>query len=342
MAEAMIETGVLRAEHFSGQKPLKEIVHAAFQGLINSYSHQWKVWPRHMNLCICDVLPENELQWYESRRDNEESRQDGAFIGSTSRDDITICAIGPALEKIQKKWPGVGQTIAHLLHLGCWNSFGCFGPNEAYGTAQFVSWMGHSTDKELIKELRTPGFEYTESELEESKHLTDDAFAELNDLFTKKKFDSIYSGDWAYLHCIRKLRSIPTEANYQPGEFRGVIRAAQELHTCLRPYIREKKRAGQSGDAANLNRILEVEASAYHCAPIMLRWDDDDYFCMLFDKSVNGAFEAAEPTDEHFAIRFNSNDVKSCERAITDLVACLHIATLTDYLIQQLCPSSLR
>lgn len=345
-AEAMAREGILTEHHFQpdAKRPLTLDLHcaveAAFRDLVQSYAKLWKVWPANMQLSVMPNFKLTAMTW----RDDRPNPGDGAIIGFTDREHIRVFHIGKELEHLEKKFPGTGPTICALLNRGCWDSFGCFGPEESFGAAVHMKWAHSDDETEILRQMRTEGEWFAdEDEYQLAVKMTDAQLTERYELFTRKQFESVYPGGWAWKHAPTQPHRIsPRYLQKARRPERRILHLANLLHDNLAPRFKAKRNLkswGWQDYEPSRNQIHDLEGCGAWAAPVVIEWVAGDHTGMLFDECVNEEYQGDGHVDEHFALRLDVTDVTACRATLRELLAVLHTATLTDALLDAIaCP----
>jgi len=326
----LVNAGALRVENWTGN--LISSCERAMQQFTNKARPRPLVWAKivftddvHSNLgdsndWSCDSYKDK----YHLRTKPEKV---GAFtIHIDIQDRLAHLNIGPTLRALEKKHPGLGQTILNTLDRGLNHSCRGVTPRSGYYWAQYIYWSGETDESMRVEEELEENIAHWEYEKKQGNDVGPKPTAADIEGFKRKDYDTAIPG-WAGTGRIHpwKLKKLGRFCQRTARSHQNQIVQATYA---LAERVRRERRMSELSDLGCF------EMGCWEVVPFLLRWDGfNDPLGGIFDDVLNNEYESGErQMDVNAAFAFH--DGPSLKRALGLLRNYLEVMQLCEDLIR--------
>lgn len=229
-----------------------------------------------------------------------------------------VFTVGRELERLEKLWPRLGQTILDTIARSSWPLTGCITPLQVEFHAQHIYWMGEDDHEMAEEEEYEDKLSYLKTEEPEKAKTFKKSDVEM---FRKK---DLYQGgipEWAYRP--RRFNLDKPKQVHLPRKDRAKVEELLHLAKTL-----NKLKLTNDKD-------LMSEPGEFNLG-YWLRWNRRDCAPRVLDDAYEQEANCGEAHDITWARLFRSHDMHDIKDAFTDLRKMVEANRLLDRLIRMI------
>jgi PRTRC genetic system protein F len=339
----LAEAGVLRQEHWRGNGQCGSHLSPSIAAAFTDLAHQHLPKPLadwHLSFTgdACNDETGDHLAESLDGYRGDLVGTVGAIILTHNNQDIVHRVIGPAILKLEKHRPGLGQAV--LCHLHGAFSLSCYALDPISGIqwCSYQYWQGEEDEKMRLEEELANNEDYMERG---GKPFDREATIKDLNIFKRSDYDSAippqFGSRFSHTPQLSERELVRHSALRTPHS--AIIKATLDIIPLLR---RVRRKYGQR----HLDDKRKFERVRTECTPYLLRWHcnasrtSQDPLAQVYDDTMNEFFQSGEDLVDVSGV-FAWNDADTLRDAVQRFADFLDIIRAADALLTALSPKNI-